>query len=254
MIDLIKYRNSKCPQLHIVSTGRGGGVSQEPYASLNLGQHVGDSVENVNQNRAVVESGLGLERSILWLNQIHSTNLINAKEARAAIRLGNKPADADGFLCSEALQPCGILTADCLPLVISTVDASKFAVLHVGWKGLANGIVEAGVAGLGGADTLWAWAGPCIGPTAFEVGQEVKDALKGPDAAWTPVRRDQTEAKWLCDLHTLVGHRLASVGVKHYEHAKACTFAQPDKYFSYRRDGVTGRQATIVWRSSTSAE
>ena len=265
MFDFIEYSNARCAQLRIVCTGRVGGVSSAPYASLNLGQHVGDSVKDVHQNRTKVESHLGLERSILWLNQTHSVDLVNAKEVRAAFELGDDPLDADGFLCDEALQPCGILTADCLPLVISTADASRFVVLHVGLKGLANGIVEAGVASLLGQgslssegslstkDSLWAWAGPCIGPSAFEVGQEVRDALQGPDSAWTQGRMDGAEPKWFCDLYALVGHRLAVVGVKQYEHAQACTFTQADKYFSYRRDGVTGRQATIVWRSNTRA-
>ena len=173
MLDIIQYSNPVCAHLRIVSTGRNGGISQAPYASLNLAQHVGDSVDDVNQNRANVASYLELERPPLWLNQIHSTDLVNAKVLRSTLESGSAPLDADGILCDETMQPCGILTADCLPLVISTADASRFAVLHVGWKGLANGIIEAGVASLlaegslSAQGSLWAWAGPCIGPSAF---------------------------------------------------------------------------------------
>ncbi len=251
MIDFIEHVNPDTPQIRIVSTLRYGGVSAVPYGSLNLAEHVGDAHDCVATNRARLRSALALPEQFVWLNQIHGTRIVSTTEALNFKRATSRCIDADGIWCDQSNIVCAVLTADCLPLVIASRSGEQFACVHVGWKGLAQGIVEQSVARLQQQEptnTLWAWAGPCIGPSAFEVGGEVRAALQGSESAWRPSRVVNGEQKWLCNLYQIVGERLEGLGVTEYAHADACTYKQSEQYFSYRRDGVTGRQATLVWR------
>lgn len=241
MIDFIEHNFSDIANFRIISTQRKGGYSLAPYQELNLGDHVADDPHSVARNRAALIQQFDWVEAPRWLTQVHGTDIVQAEQHSGL------PPSADGLICRQAHIPCAILTADCLPLVLARIDSPAFVCLHVGWKGLAAGIIEAGISKLGGSpDCIRAWAGPAIGPLAFEVGGEVKAALGGPEMAWQPQAHSN---KWLLNLYLLTGYRLEKKGINGYEHVSACTYSEPEHYFSYRRDGVTGRQATIAWRT-----
>lgn len=220
-------------------TTRGGGVSGGPYASMNLGTHVGDAPEAVQENRARLRALLPNEP--FWLEQVHGCSV-----ADAACGAGTVTADA-----SVAAQPgvaCAVLTADCLPVLFCDRGAQVVAAAHAGWRGLAAGVLEATVARMGVPPSeVIAWLGPAIGPQAFEVGGEVREAFVARDAAAAEAfRPGQLAGKWLADLYRLARLRLASAGVGEVFGGGLCTYSDP-RFYSYRRASVTGRFASLVW-------
>jgi hypothetical protein len=238
-----------------------GGVSAAPYASLNLGDHVGDSAAAVAENRRRLNAAAGLPAEPVWLAQVHGTRVVDL-DAPAQEPLG--PADA--AFTRRRGRVCAILTADCLPLLLAADSGDLVAAVHAGWRGLAGGVIEATVralqiaptlrtdAALGAApvlrvapERLIAWLGPAIGSKHFEVGAEVREALLkddlGAEGAFVPNAR----GRFMADLGELVRRRLAALGVGRIYGGGECTFAHGDRYFSHRRDGVTGRQATLIW-------
>jgi YfiH family protein len=238
-----------------VFTLRGGGVSRGRYASLNLGQHVGDDPQAVAENRRRVAAGLQLPAEPLWLSQVHGTTVLNADAVSdgGAVPDGRAPPRADAALTREPGRVLAVLVADCLPVLLAAHDGSAVAVAHAGWRGLAAGVLEATVAALGIAgEELHAWLGPAIGPAHFEVGEEVRAAFcaaggeHGGEAAAAFVRNDR--GRWQCDLRLLARQRLSRLGL-HSIHGEArCTYAEVDAFYSFRRDGNTGRMAALVWR------
>jgi YfiH family protein len=232
------------PSIRAVSTRRGGGVSLGVYASLNLGAHVGDLPAHVAANRQLLRETLPLPAEPLWLNQIHGASVVEART------LPGLPPDADAAFSLDTGVVCAVLTADCLPVLFCDRAGSRVAAAHAGWRGLAGGVLEATVEALGGGGDLLAWLGPAIGPTAFEVGADVKaafaDKLGDCDHAFTPV----DASHWLADLYQLARITLVRVGLAiHNIHGGGeCTYSDPERYFSYRRDGQTGRMATLIWR------
>jgi YfiH family protein len=230
-------------------TLRGGGVSRGRYASLNLGQHVGDDPLAVAENRRRVAAGLQLPAEPLWLSQVHGTTVLNAD----AMSGGRAPPRADAALTREPGRVLAVLVADCLPVLLAARDGSAVAVAHAGWRGLAAGVLEATVAALdiAGAE-LHAWLGPAIGPAHFEVGEEVRAAFCAPggehggEAAAAFARNDR--GRWQCDLRLLARQRLSQLGVRSIHGEARCTHAESDAFYSFRRDGNTGRMAALVWR------
>jgi YfiH family protein len=229
-----------------VSTFRSGGVSAAPYASLNLGGHVGDPAEAVAENRRQLKAAAGLPAEPAWLAQVHGTTVVDL-DASAAGPLG--PADA-----SFSRQPgrvCAILTADCLPILLAADSGDLVAAAHAGWRGLAGGVIEATVKALRVApETLMAWLGPAIGPGHFEVGSEVREALLAGDSRADSAFAANARGRFMADLSALARRRLAAVGVGRIYGGGQCTYADENRYFSHRRDGVTGRQATLIWLDS----
>jgi len=223
------------------TTTRHGGVSQAPFGSMNLGMHVGDSPASVIENRARLVAQHGLPYEPFWLNQVHSSEVIRLdRPSNPSV----KPS-ADGAFTNAPKLVCAVLTADCLPLLLSNRQGSCVAALHIGWRGMAAGIIEEGVRVMGeDPNSVIAWAGPCIGPTAFEVGADVRDQLGGSDATY---RSATSPGKLLANLYLMVGERLAAMGVEQYSHSDACTYNEPARYFSYRRDGECGRMASVIW-------
>ncbi|MEJ2764105.1 peptidoglycan editing factor PgeF [Photobacterium sp. MCCC 1A19761] len=224
-----------------VSTTREGGISLPPYQGLNLGAHVGDQSEHVASNREALRQALDLARSPVWLNQIHSNRVLTLTASTSALQ------DADGSYTQTPGLACTVMTADCLPVLLCDQDGTQVAAVHAGWRGLADGILEAALTKFTGpGETILAWLGPAIGPTAFEVGGEVRAqfmaVMPEAEAAFQP----QGE-KWLADLYLLARQRLARAGVHQIFGGDQCTYSQPEEYFSYRRDGVTGRQASLIW-------
>jgi YfiH family protein len=220
------------------------GVSGGPYARFNLGDHVGDDVREVATNRARLRADLPTEP--LWLNQVHGIEVVAAETAVPGVA-------ADACWTREPGRVCAVLTADCLPVLLAACDGSVVAAAHAGWRGLAAGVIEATVAAMGVSPLrLQAWLGPAIGPQAFEVGDEVRAAFCRHDAAaaraFVPGR---AAGKWWCDLYTLARQRLLAQGVAQVTGGGLCTHGDAERFYSFRRDGVTGRMATLIWRSAT---
>lgn len=233
-----------------VCTTRAGGVSPAPYASLNLGDHVGDWGYNVMANRSALRRAL-VARPV-YLRQVHG-HQVATLTADAA-----DGTEADAAVTREANLACTIMVADCLPLLMCTPDGSAVGAAHAGWRGLVAGVIEAcatGVAALGGCSPaqLLVWLGPCIGPDAFEVGDEVRAAFVSADPAAAEAFRPHVSAgKWLADLPMLARQRLRGLGVMQAwgndGSAAWCTVSQASRFFSHRRDRVSGRMAACIWR------
>jgi YfiH family protein len=235
------------PNVHAVCTTRVGGVSAGPYASLNLGDHVGDDPQLVARNRAMFERSIGVRP--VYLQQVHG-----AADLLALDRNSEDGIEADGCWTSLRGIACTIMVADCLPVLFAAEDGSKVGAAHAGWRGLSGGIVEATVRGTGvDPGSLIAWLGPCIGPEAFEVGPDVKAAFEARDRTAAAHFRAHREGKWLCDLAALARMRLEAAGVTRIHGNDGsqpwCTVSNPSIFFSHRRDRVSGRFAAAVWRS-----
>ncbi len=237
------------------STTRLGGVCDDVYRSMNLALHVGDQASQVIRNRNKLRSDLKLPSEPVWLTQIHSEYVGNADLAAKT----GAGAELDGAFSTRADTICAVMTADCLPLLLTNRAGDQVAAIHAGWRGMSKGIIENAVALFDcAASEIIAWAGPCIGPTKFEVGIEVRAQLGGPDSAYRKVadnigqcNADQSN-KVLADLYQLCGRRLAAIGVTNYSHSNACTYLDEQLFFSYRRDGQCGRMASLIWIDSES--
>ncbi|WP_133719096.1 peptidoglycan editing factor PgeF [Methylocaldum gracile] len=227
------------PGVRAASTLRRGGVSIGPYRSLNLGAHVGDEPSRVSENRHRLREALSLPAEPVWLNQVHGKHVIRADVSTY------RSADA-AFTCQTGIV-CTVMTADCLPVLLCSKEGDRVAAVHAGWKGLAAGVIEAAVEALEGDDLL-AWLGPAIGPDAFEVGHEVRETFVRKRAAFAAAFCQTENAKWLADLYHLARIVLNDAGISAIYGGGFCTFGNADDFFSYRRDRVTGRMATLIWR------
>lgn len=222
-----------------MQTTRQGGVSAAPYDSLNLGSHVGDAPLAVARNRMSLNTLLPSEP--VWLEQVHGTVVANADMASC------RP-QADACIARHRAAVCVVMTADCLPVLLCDRQGSVVGAAHAGWKGLAAGVIEATVQAMDVApQSLMAWLGPAISQKAFEVGDEVRDAFVSaqPQAASAFVRGQP--GKWFADIYALARLRLNALGVMQIYGGERCTWHERDQFFSYRRDGVTGRMATFIW-------
>jgi YfiH family protein len=219
---------------------RVGGFSSAPYQGLNLGAHVGDDDETVEKNRQWLFEHSQMPSHPIWLNQTHSTNVFEAREPTAEV------LDCDGLFTQQAGVVCSAMTADCLPVLLSNTDGTQVAAVHAGWRGLAGGIVENAVKKFDGE--VLAWVGPAIGAEAFEVGKDVLESFVSFDAraieAFTP---REVEGKWLADMNILVTQRLNLAGVEQVYLSDLCTYQDSERFYSYRRDGITGRLASFIW-------
>jgi YfiH family protein len=230
-----------------LSTLRSGGVSAAPYASLNLGGHVGDAPEAVAQNRRTLAAAAGLPSEPAWLAQVHGVEVADLDAVRHQ-GISGSPPPADAAFTRRAGRVCAILTADCLPILLAADSGDLVAAAHAGWRGLAGGVIEAAVGALGVAPgRLMAWLGPAIGPQHFEVGPEVREALLQGDSGAQDAFAPNARGRFMADLAALARRRLVSLGVDRIYGGGHCTFADGDRYFSHRRDGITGRQATLIW-------
>lgn len=238
------------PGVHAACTLRDGGVSVAPYASLNLGTHVGDLPDAVARNRAIVRAGLQLPGEPLWLAQVHGNLVVDADTFSAAERLDAAPS-GDAAVTHHAGQALAVLVADCLPVLMARADGSGVAVAHAGWRGLATGVLEAAATSLGAPSAdLIAWMGPAIGPHHFEVGDEVRGQLCETDARAAAAFVRNARNRWQCDLFRLARQRLERLNVRSIHGGDHCTFTEAASFFSYRREGVTGRIAALIWIES----
>jgi YfiH family protein len=219
-------------------TTRAGGVSSGNFASLNLGARGGDDPQRVARNRAILRACLPAEPA--WMKQVHGTVVIDAAKA-------TPDTEADGAVTRAAGSVCAVLTADCLPVLLSDRTGTTAGIAHAGWRGLAGGILESVVRAMDVSPRdLFAYIGPGIGPRNYEVGEEVREAFvrKDPDAATAFAPRQN--GKHLADLYKLARRRLAAAGVAEVHGGGFCT-AGDERFFSFRRDGNTGRMASLVW-------
>ncbi|HEY1726464.1 MAG TPA: peptidoglycan editing factor PgeF [Steroidobacteraceae bacterium] len=236
------------PGVQAVFTLRAGGVSNGAYRSLNLGAHVGDEARAVQENRRRVIEALTLPSEPLWLAQVHGTEVVRADEIGAGAAAPNTSARGDASVTQLPGRVLSVLVADCLPVLLARTDGSAVAIAHAGWRGLAGGVIEAAVRALGGTpQSLLAWLGPAIGPAHFEVGEEVRTAFCRHDPQAQRAFAANARARWQCDLHQLAVQRLAALGVQSVHGRPRCTFSDADSFYSFRRDGVTGRAAALIW-------
>jgi polyphenol oxidase len=258
-------------RVRALSTLRSGGVSLAPYASLNLGGHVGDEPVAVAENRRRLAEAAGLPSEPVWLAQVHgiavadldATLGVGQAAAGAALRAGGAatagttcaaPAafTADAAFTRQPGRICAILTADCLPVLLTDDSGGVVGAAHAGWRGLAAGVLEAMVRAMGEPPgRLMAWLGPAIGPEHFEVGAEVREALLQADPGAEGAFVLNARGRFMADLAALARRRLQALGVGRIDGGGQCTHADAGRYFSYRRDGITGRQATLIWLENT---
>lgn len=221
-------------------TTRQGGNSLPPYDGFNLGLHVGDDPAMVNAHRAALAAALPAKP--VWLNQVHGIDVANLSMPL------HDHVTADAAAAFAPNQVCAVMTADCLPVLFARIDGSAVAAAHAGWRGLCDGVLEAAVATLGSTTPVMAWLGPAIGPSAFEVGDEVRQAFVAHDpAANLTFAPSQNAGKWLADIYQLARLRLAAAGVTQIFGGDLCTVSDPQRFYSYRRDKTTGRMASLIW-------
>ncbi|WP_229007456.1 peptidoglycan editing factor PgeF [Methylophilus sp. Leaf408] len=221
-----------------LQTTRAGGISTGSYASLNLGDHVKDNPLHVAHNRQSLSPFLPTEP--VWLQQVHGIRVIDASTSSCL-----ETADASFSTRKEVV--CVTMTADCLPVLLCDKAGTVVAAIHAGWRSLCDGVIEAAVEVMPGeASHLMAWLGPAIGPEAFEVGGEVRQQFILHDAQAEAAFRPHGN-KWLGDLYTIARQRLQSSGITRIYGGGRCTYTEPESFFSFRRDGDTGRMATFIW-------
>jgi YfiH family protein len=230
------------PQVRAVCTTRTGGLSQGPFASMNPADHTGDDPACVEANRALLRRALALPAEPYWLRQVHGCEVAETGSARPGCA-------ADAAVAQRAGEVCAVLTADCLPLLLCDREGTRVGAVHAGWRGLAAGVIEVAVTRI---DTppgdLLCWLGPAIGPDHFEVGDEVRrEFVRTGGAEAGNAFRPGAPGKWLADIFALARQRLYSLGVERVWGGNVCTYADPGRFFSYRRDGVTGRMASLIW-------
>lgn len=222
-------------------TLRTGGVSAPPFDALNIAAHVGDEVQAVAENRRRIVQHLGLPGEPAWLEQVHGIEVADLDRAPSC-------RTADAAVTRVPGRICAVQVADCLPVLLAAKDASAVAAAHCGWRGLANGVLEAAVRALPVQPReLCAWLGPAIGALAFEVGAEVRDAFLAQDERAACAFIANPRGRWQCDLYQLARQRLAALGVQAVFGGGLCTYSDPLRFFSFRRDGRCGRMAALVW-------
>jgi YfiH family protein len=223
-------------------TTRLGGLSRPPYDTFNLGDHVGDEPAAVAGHRVGLEDRIGAR--IAWLRQVHGYEVVQARPQAPV-------PEADGLWTASPGVACAVLVADCLPVLLADRYGRAVGAAHAGWRGLASGVVEATVQAVataagGRPDELVAWLGPCIGPRQFEVGADVVEAFGG-GGRFVPAPRADGSLRWLADLPGLARDRLHALGVNAVAGGDWCTVTDAQRFYSYRRDGATGRMAAVVW-------
>ncbi|NKB38898.1 MAG: peptidoglycan editing factor PgeF [Gammaproteobacteria bacterium] len=233
------------PRIRAGTTTRLQGLSRSPYESFNLAEHVGDDREDVAANRSLLRQGLSLPSSPLWLKQVHGARITNEKE-------WHKEIEADACCTNQADVVCAVLSADCLPLLLCDNKGLQIGALHLGWRGVAAGLIESSIENFScDVVNLIAWIGPHIRQQHYEIGTDVYDIFQnrdpGTDRAFIP----DGKGKWQLSLAQLVNYELEKCGISQIYDCQACTYAEPLHFFSYRRQAITGRMATLIWIDST---
>lgn len=230
-------------RVRAISTTRHGGISTGKYASLNLGDHVGDAPDAVARNRALLAAGLRLPNPPCWLRQVHGTRVCDLD-----VDANSASPEADASTTTTPGKVCAVMTADCLPVLLCDDAGTRVAVAHAGWRGLCAGVIEAAIATFATPrERLMAWLGPAIGPEAYEVGADVHRAFVGHDADSERAFQRVAPEKFLANLYLLARIRLQRAGVAGIHGGHWCTFSDPERFYSFRRDRDTGRMASLIW-------
>lgn len=245
MSDITFIRPTWPAPVHVnaLCTSRSGGMSQGVYTSLNLATHVGDDIALVQQNRALLRQYADLPDEPVWLNQVHGTDVLLLDTWQGGV------VDADAAVTRTADKVCAVMTADCLPVLFCDTKGQQVAAAHAGWRGLCNGVIEQTLKHYTQPSDVMVWLGPAIGPSAFEVGSEVRAAFVGQDAAANRAFVPTGHGKYLADIYLLARQRLTAAGVTQVYGGNYCTVGQAQQFFSYRRDNQTGRMASLIWFS-----
>lgn len=238
------------PNVHAFTTLRAGaGASQPPFDRFNLGNRDaadGDDPAVVDRNRRELVERYGLPSPPCWLRQVHGTSV--ARFGTADSSGDTTVPEADAAVTNAAGVVLAILTADCLPLVFAADDGSEVAAAHAGWRGLAAGVLEHTLSAMQTpAGRVLAWLGPAAGPGAYEVGVEVRQAFVDQDAGAATAFEQTRPGHWHVDLYAVARRRLAAAGVRRVHGGELCTISEPGRFFSHRRDGRSGRMATVAW-------
>jgi YfiH family protein len=229
------------PRVRALSTLRTGGTSAGRYASLNLGDHVGDSPAAVAENRRRLAAAAELPAAPVWLRQVHGAHVADLDAPVPSL-------NADAACTRQPGRVCAILTADCVPVLLAADRGGVVAAAHAGWRGLSAGVLAATVRAAAVApQELIAWIGPCIGRRHYEVGSEVRDALLHSVPGAAAAFQANSRGRYLANLALLARLQLESLGLTGIYGGSDCTYADANRYFSHRRDGQTGRQATLIW-------
>lgn len=227
------------PNVKALQTTRKGGVSAAPYDTFNLGLHVGDDPGRVNRNRQALAPLMPSEP--VWLEQVHGTMVANADLAGCLVQ-------ADACIARQRGSVCVVMTADCLPVLLCNTQGSVVGAAHAGWKGLAAGVIEATVRAMNVTpQNLMVWLGPAISQGAFEVGDEVRAAFVAAHPQAVSAFVAGPSGKWFADIYALARIRLNAMGITQIYGGDHCTYSESDKFYSYRRDGITGRMGTFIW-------
>ena len=223
------------------STTRQGGVSQGAWSSLNLATHVDDDPINVAENRRRLSEVLAIPNEPYWLEQVHGTEVV-----RPELKTTHR---ADAAFTQQLNTPCVVMTADCLPVLFCDEQGTAVAATHAGWRGLAAGVLEQTLKCFDQPSKVMVWMGPAIGPEHFEVGDEVREMFVQQHAAAENAFVISRSGHWMADIFLLARQRLLSAGVSHIFGGDICTYADADHFYSFRRESVTGRMASLIWLS-----
>ncbi len=269
-MNIIRPNWSVPENIHAISTTRLSINTPEhrPEPSVfdycNLGAHVGDDAESVKVNRKTLIDEYKIPSTPVWLDQTHSVELVNLTNTPtenssdsvlvesnlfendgSLVKADGSFFKADGSITHETEVVCAVMTADCLPLLLCDDQGTQVAAVHVGWRGMADGIIENAIGKFDcRAENIIAWAGPCIGPNKFEIGFEVKQQLGGLSSHY----QESSDGKVLANLYAICGFKLSEMGVRNYSHSSACTYSDERRFYSYRRDGQCGRMASLIWK------
>lgn len=241
MLDLIIPDWPAPSWIKAYTTTRVGGFSHAPYNSFNIATHVGDNLDDVSKNRQLLQKNLHLKKPIIWLEQIHGNTAISADHP-----IGNLAADA--IYSREEQTVCAVQTADCLPILVCSSNSYCVAAIHAGWKGLSNGIIETTIKALAlSPNDILVWLGPAIGPQAFIVGEQVFQSFIDNDPAAKVAFQSLGNKQWLANLYQLAQQRLHKLGITSIYGSNYCTFSDSTRFFSFRRDRLTGRMLSLIW-------
>lgn len=236
-------------EVRAYTTTRIGGCSLAPFDCFNLGKHVGEDVQRVSLNRQKLIQDLDLKQAPFWLEQTHSTKVVNL-DLLDDQYFDNKLSPvllADASFSAQLGRVSVVMTADCLPILFANKSGTWVAAVHAGWRGLANGIVQNTIAAYpGDASDLVAWLGPAISQTHFEVGEEVKSVFKQKDSSYASAFKANGLAKYHCDLYVIARILLNGYGIELFG-GELCSYSRSSQFYSYRRDGKTGRMASLIW-------
>lgn len=239
-ISCILPRHNLPNNIKVLSTTNRGGHSEDEFATFNLSDSVGDLLKNVNNNRELLVNGLSLPAQPYWLQQVHGNLAINHSEYSVGIQ-------ADAIVCNESHKVCAILTADCVPIVLVSHDRDEVAAIHAGWRGLYTGIIKNTLQRMNSnAVNVFAWIGPCISQKNYQVDADLREKFVRQNSMYESCFLSSGVEKYQANLSKIAKLQLQQGGVTQIEEASICTFAEPNLY-SYRRDGKTGRFATIVY-------